>query len=192
MRAAVLAEHGQRCSGAGLRQPGLPVGQRRTDARRATGGGKASARSPRRRREPRRHNGSTARMCLRTDRAVCQAGGTGRRGGDAGGGASGRPRRTSCSCRPGSRWQPAGRWRPVARSPKRSTRCWPKRSWPGTGVSPRTRWRACRPPCNGASSTGWTTSSHGPGNWPMNWRSRWPMPLRPTPSRCVRTVATDS
>ena len=113
-RRDAAVRHGQRHAGPGVRQPGLPDGQRRVDAWRAARRGEAVARGVGRGREPRHHNGFTAGMHVRAGRDACQARRCGSRGGDAGPGAHGASRRTSCTCRPGLRSQPAGRWlRPV-------------------------------------------------------------------------------
>ena len=109
-----------------------------------------------------------------------------RGGGDAGGGASGRPARTFCSCRPGWRWQrgwtlaAGGSLAEAIDTVLTEAKVARDRDQPTHEV-------AC---LQAAAAVGrrrrvWTTSPHGPANWPMNWRCRWPMPLRPMLSRCA-------
>ena len=101
----------ERRSRSGLCEPGVPFGPVRPDARRTARRGQAPARSARRRRASRHHNGFAARDLLRADRGARQT----RRS---------RPRRTphskrrartcrtpTCTCTPPSRSRPDGHWR---------------------------------------------------------------------------------
>ena len=178
---------GARGSEPGLRQPGVPDGLRRTDARRCPDRRETPARGARRRRKARCHNRSAPRHLLRAGRGARETRrGGGRQGSDRRGAVL-RPARLPVHADRAEHRHRLGRWPRTAASPRRSRRCSRPRCRRANAISRRTNSPACRWPRSGAT----LPERCAPASSPTSWGCRWPMPLPDTRNHWPPTTAKD-